>query len=134
MKREAERREDPLSDPSVIGLFLVNGQDKLAFAQYGAHRKIARFRFHQDTSMCMAEMASGEEESFDDVMPDMIRVALQSNAAVLVSHMSDDGRVLVEYDVPVLICPRSHLRACQVHRPASGHRLWVAPRGQLARA
>lgn len=87
----------------MIGLFLINDENKLAFAQYGEHQKISQFRFHQDTSMCIVELASGHEESFDDVMHDEIREALERNPTILVGHMTDSNNALDEYDVPVSI-------------------------------
>lgn len=89
----------------MIGMFLINEDDKLAFVQYGDHKHIAQFRFHQDTNMCIVELASGDEESFDDVMHDEIRAALQNNAEVLVGHMTDENEVIEEYDAPIVVVP-----------------------------
>ena len=53
--------------------------------------------------MCIVELASGHEESFDDVMHDEIREALERNPSVLVGHMTANGEVLDEYDAPVTV-------------------------------
>lgn len=87
----------------MIGIFLINDENKLAFAQYGEHKEIARFRIHTDTSMCIVELATGMEESFDDAMHDEIREALERNPSVLVGHMTQENAVIDEYDVPVSV-------------------------------
>lgn len=87
----------------MIGLFLINDENQVAFAQHGEHQRISRFRLHQDTNMCIVELASGHEESFDDVMHDEIREALERNPSVLVGHMTANGEVLDEYDAPVTV-------------------------------
>lgn len=84
-------------------MFLVNDEDELAFAQHGAHADIASFRYHTDTGMCVALLRSGEEETFDDAIHQIIREKFAQRREVLVAHIDDQGAVLTEYTVPLAI-------------------------------
>jgi hypothetical protein len=87
----------------MIGIFLVNQKDELCFAQYGEHKDIAGFRFHTDTGMCIAVLATGGEETFVDAMHDEIRPYLSKEQQVLVADLDDDGQLTREYSVGLAV-------------------------------
>lgn len=87
----------------MIGIFLVNENDELCFAQHGDHKDIAGFRFHTDTGMCIAIRGSGDEEVFVDAMHEEIRDYLSKDQSVLVADIDDEGALTREYSVPLTV-------------------------------
>ena len=85
----------------MIGLFLVNHENELAFAQFGDRSRIASFRYVRDARFCLAILASGEEVCFTSELAPEIVECLERCHEVLVAHVAADGTAQLEYDVPV---------------------------------
>lgn len=85
----------------MIGLFLINKQGRLAFAQFGAHVKIEAFRYVPDVKLCLVQHSGGTEELFTTEQPPEIAQKLESIGEILVAHIDEDGGTKDEYVVPI---------------------------------
>jgi hypothetical protein len=87
----------------LIGVFLINDEDRLGFVQYGEHKRIKSFRLHLESNLCLVELEDGQEDCFDDGMHDEIRNAFKTNSVILVGHLTDANEVIDEYEAPVVL-------------------------------
>lgn len=85
----------------MFGLFLVNREKKVAFAQFGSHVKIESFRYVRDARLCLVKHSEGVEEMFTSEQPPEIAERLGAITEILVAHLDDEGRTVEEYAVPV---------------------------------
>jgi hypothetical protein len=85
----------------MIGLFLVNPEQKLAFAQFGQHVKIERFRYVRDARLCLVVHSQGVEELFTTEQTFEVARCLEYLPDVLVAHIDAEGRTIEEYAVPI---------------------------------
>lgn len=85
----------------MIGLFLINKQGRLAFAQIGAHVKIEAFRYVRDAKLCLVLHSDGTEEMFTSEQPPEISAKLETISEILVAHIDEDGSTKDEYVVPI---------------------------------
>lgn len=84
----------------MIGIFLINSEQELAFAQFGQHIRIDGFRYVVDANICMFQHAGGEE-MFTREQPAELVQLLKVSDEVLVAHIDDAGRTIDEYTVPL---------------------------------
>lgn len=87
----------------MIGLFLVDDKQDLAFFQYGAHQDIAGIKYFAHNQMCALELASGEEEFLDSQMIEQIIATLQSSRHALIAHIGTDAECITQYSVPIQV-------------------------------
>lgn len=85
----------------MFGLFLVNEKQKLAFAQFGQHAKIERFRYVRDARLCLVVHTQGIEELFTTEQPAEVARCLEALPDVLVAHIDQEGNTIEEYTVPI---------------------------------
>ena len=85
----------------MFGLFLVNDKQKLAFAQFGQHVRIERFRYVSDARLCLVVHSNGVEELFTTEQPTEVAGCLEALPDVLVAHIDQEGTTIDEYTVPI---------------------------------
>ena len=84
----------------MIGIFLVNPEGNVCFAQLGQHRQIASLRLVPGPC-CMVALSDGSEDMFTDEIHADILVALRTKTELLVVHAAEDGSAVEEYMVPL---------------------------------
>jgi hypothetical protein len=82
----------------MIGIFLVNPEGNVCFAQLGQHRQIASLRLVPGPC-CMVVLSDGSEEMFTDEIHADILGSLRTKAEILVVHAAEDGSSVEEYTV-----------------------------------
>lgn len=85
----------------MMGIFLVNAEQKLAFAQFGQHIRIEGFRYVGDARLCLVIHSGGSEELFTTEQPPEVAQCLELLPDVLVAHIDTGGRTIEEYTVPI---------------------------------
>ena len=86
----------------MIGSFLVNPENQVAFAQFDLPKKLASLRVVPGPC-CIAVLADGTEEMFTDELHSKILAAMKGKSEILVAHVGEDGKALEEYVVPLSI-------------------------------
>lgn len=84
----------------LVGIFLVNPEGNVCFAQLGQHRQISSLRLVPGPC-CMVGLSDGSEEMFTDEIHADILGALRTKPEILVVHAAEDGSAVAEYIVPL---------------------------------
>lgn len=87
---------------ALFGLFMLNPEGEVCFAQIGEHHDLCRIRIVPGPS-AIAVLRDGTEEMFTTEIDPIILSALQKHSEILVAHVGDNGKAVKEYAVPLSV-------------------------------
>lgn len=83
---------------AIFGLFMLNPEGEVCFAQIGEHHVLHGVRIVSGGS-AIAVLPDGSEEMFTSEIEPLIISALRKQTELLVAHVGEDGKCLREYNV-----------------------------------
>lgn len=83
------------------GIFLLNSNNEVAFAQLGEYVRIEAFRYIRDARACVVVHSNGQEELFTTEQPQPLIDCLERSNTILVAHVDEAGQTITEYSVPL---------------------------------
>ena len=86
----------------MIGGFLINSEDEIAFAQLNPHEKLRHFCVTHDAGTCLVAYDDGRDDMFTHEIPEQLLPRFRSARTILVVEIDPEGLPLNEYEVPVL--------------------------------
>lgn len=85
----------------VVGVFLVNPEGDVCFAQAGEHQKIVSLRLVAGPS-AIAVYPDGSEDMFTSEIHTDILTPMLKKSEILIAHIDENGEAVEEYNVPLI--------------------------------
>ena len=94
--------EQGLAGRDLIGLFMINPEGEVCFAQVGDHQRLTEIRIVPGPC-AVAVLADGTEEMFTSEIHAEILAPMKATNQILVAHLDDDGKAIDEYTIPLTV-------------------------------
>lgn len=85
----------------MLGVFLVNPEKEICFAQIADYQDIESVRYVSDAQACIFHLTDGTEELVNDGVHEKLGDHLKSVPQIFVVHVDEQGEALKEYAVPI---------------------------------